>query len=65
MRDSAVDSIIRVWYFYDVLGELARSYLPSHSCHATLEVCTYPGVLAKIFCSNVDTYKVGTFIISD
>ncbi len=28
-------------------------------------VCTYPGGLAKIFCSNVVTYKVGTYIISD
>ena len=25
---------IFVWYFYDVWGELARSHLPSHSCHA-------------------------------
>jgi hypothetical protein len=25
-----------------------------------LEVCTYPGGLAKIFCSNVNTYKVDT-----
>jgi hypothetical protein len=26
---------------------------------------TYPGVLATIFCSNVDTYKVGAYIISN
>jgi hypothetical protein len=25
---------IFVWYFFDVWGELARSHLPSHSCHA-------------------------------
>ncbi len=29
------------------------------------QVCTYPGGLAKIFCLNVDTYKVGKYIISD
>ncbi len=31
----------------------------------TVPVSTYPGVLAKIFCSNLDTYKVRTYIISD
>jgi hypothetical protein len=31
----------------------------------TLEVCTYPGVLANIFCLNVDTYKVGKYISSN
>ncbi len=41
----------------------------SHSHHAwgTIphNIFTYPGVLAKIFCLNVGTYKVGTYIISD
>jgi hypothetical protein len=38
---------------------MVLTYLCSGHVH------TYPGNLAKIFCLNVDTYKVGIYIISD
>ncbi len=38
---------------------------PPLTLSSCFQVCTYPRVLAKIFCSNVDTYKVDTYVFSD